>query len=139
MIPKRQLELHKINPPNTDSNRVATDNFGLSVAINGNYAVVGANQHDWDSAGNYKANAGAAYIFERNRNRRRSYGGCEKKLPPQTPIVPVPTNDQFGYSGISGNYVIVGARQNDYDSVGANQLNDAGSAFIFERRNGVWD
>ena len=44
------------------------ENFGFSVAIDGNYAIVGAYFEDHQDANgaNFKNNAGSAYIFERD-------------------------------------------------------------------------
>ena len=42
--------------------------------------------------------------------------------------------DRFGYSvSISGNYAIVGARNEDEDASGGNTIYGAGSAYLFER------
>lgn len=41
------------------------DRFGHSVSINDKYVVVGAPQHDYDGTTNI-ANAGAAYVFEKD-------------------------------------------------------------------------
>lgn len=134
--------IKKLTPPNTDSARVASDNFGRSVAISGDYIAVGAAANnggagqDWDSAGgNYKGDAGAVYIFERQNG---NWGYVKKLTPPNVDSARV-AGDIFGGSvGISGNYLIVGAINQDYDSVGGNLISNAGAAYIFERRNGVW-
>jgi hypothetical protein len=43
------------------------DRFGWSVAIDGDYIIIGAYQEDHNLAdADPKANAGSAYIFERN-------------------------------------------------------------------------
>ena len=47
--------------------------------------------------------------------------------------------DRFGVSSINGNYAIIGAYWEDHDASGTNPLNNAGSAYIFERDgNGNW-
>ena len=132
----------KLTPPNTDSARVASDGFGRSVAISGDYIAVGAGGNnggagqDWDSAGaNYKQDAGAVYIFERQNG---NWGYVKKLTPPNTDSARVASDIFGGAVGISGNYLIVGAVNQDYDSVGGNSLSNAGAAYIFERRNGVW-
>jgi hypothetical protein len=134
--------IKKLTPPNMDSARVASDGFGRSVAISGDYIAVGAagnngaEAQDWDSAGgNYKSNAGAVYIFERQNG---NWGYVKKLTPPNVDSARV-AGDLFGGSvGISGNYLIVGAINQDYDSTGGNPISNAGAAYIFERRNGEW-
>ncbi len=47
------------------SDRTSDDNFGYSVAISGNYFIVGAYREDHDASGNNGlSGAGSAYIFE---------------------------------------------------------------------------
>ena len=51
----------------TASDRSASDLFGYSVAISGDYAIVGAYGEDEDaSGGNRRTDAGSAYIFDQN-------------------------------------------------------------------------
>jgi hypothetical protein len=54
----------------TASDRGINDNFGSSVSISGNYALIGARSKDKTSGGptNF-SDAGSAYIFERNVSR----------------------------------------------------------------------
>ncbi len=133
----------KLTAPNTDSARVAGDNVGRAgLAISGDYIAVGASSNnstsaqDWDSlGGNYKADAGAVYVYERNNG---TWGFVKKLTPPNTDSARV-AGDVFGNAiAISGNYMIVGAASQDYDSAGGNSVANAGAAYIFERRNGVW-
>ncbi|MEQ8416849.1 MAG: DUF5018 domain-containing protein [Imperialibacter sp.] len=51
------------------------------------------------------------------------------------------TGDNFGGAGaISGNYAIVGSTNSDFDENGANYVNGAGAAYIFEKQeNGTWE
>ncbi len=116
------------------SDRGAGDYFGYSVSISGDYAIVGANEEDEDTAGaNLLGGAGSAYIFERdgsgNWSEKQKIVASDRGA-----------GDYFGWSvSISGNYVIVGAIHEDHDSAGANLLNSAGSAYIFERDgSGNW-
>ncbi|MBK8880663.1 MAG: FG-GAP repeat protein [Haliscomenobacter sp.] len=101
------------------SDRSLGDHFGFSVAINGTYAIIGAPDDD-HSLGTI--NTGSAYVFEliagtwtqveKLRSSDEDFGG------------------RFGASvSISGNYAVVGARNNDLV---------AGDAFVF-RRNGLND
>ena len=95
----------------------ASDSFGWSVAIDGNYAIVSAYLED-DASG---TDSGKAYIFDVTTGQLKwtldnpnPYGSSE--------------TDQFGYSvAISGNYAIVGAQLED-EASGTN----SGKAYIFE-------
>ena len=100
------------------------DSFGRSVAISGNYCIVGDTQGD-GGQGNTKP--GHAFIYERQRN------GEWKQVKALTGDA---NDDDFGYSvAISGNYCIVG----DYESTRGTAGGDKGHAFIYERqRNGDW-
>jgi Ca2+-binding RTX toxin-like protein len=93
------------------------DNFGSSVAIDGNYAVVGAENHHEGGA----TDAGAAYIFD------VATGNLLHTLNNPTPA----TDDYFGNSVvIDGNYAIVGAWQDDTDGF------NTGSAYVFNVTTG---
>lgn len=116
------------------SDREAGDHFGCSVAMSGNYAIVGARYQNLDaSGGNSLLSAGAAYIFERDISG--NWIETEKLVASDRDV-----GDDFGVSvGISGNYAIIGARAEDHDALGSNSTNAAGSAYIFERDpSGNW-
>jgi len=107
------------------SDRQADDYFGTSVAISGNYAIVGAYLEDPDSSGNVINNAGSAYIFERTNG---SWNQIKKIVASDRAAT-----DYFGWSvAISGNYAIVGAHAEDHDAIGDNEALTAGAAYIFE-------
>ncbi|MCB7129976.1 MAG: FG-GAP repeat protein, partial [Candidatus Brocadiales bacterium] len=101
----------------------AYDYFGYSVALSGDYALVGA---PWEDAGG--SGAGAAYIFY--RTGINSWDSGTKLLAPDTQA-----GDYFGYSvAISGDYALVGAEEED--AGGGN----AGAAYIFYRTGiNSWD
>ena len=101
------------------------DDFGIGVAISGNYAVVGAKGDDDKANG-----SGSAYIFERDTNG--IWTETQKLVASDGAYV-----DMFGFSvGISDNYIIVGR---DYNGNVADSNNDKGSVYIFERDvNGSW-
>ncbi len=113
-----------LNNPNAYSTSLG-DYFGNSVAISGNYAIVGALNEDDVGGGN----SGKAYIFNVTTgqllwtlNNPTSYSTSE--------------SDQFGWSvAISGNYAIVGAYFED-DAGGSR----SGKAYIFNVTTGalVW-
>lgn len=91
----------------------ATDYFGTSVGISGDYAVVGAYADDTGSVINH----GSAYVFERNAN------GVWQAIA-RIEASDKASNDLFGYaSAISGNLIVVGAHNKA--SVGA--------AYVFAR------
>jgi hypothetical protein len=105
------------------SDGAANDSFGYSVAIFGNYAVVGAPNKD--IGGNLSQ--GKAYVFFRTSSNTwtqqailtASDGG---------------NGDKFGSSvAIDGDYIIVGA---PHDKVGSNE--SQGSAYIFVRDGTSW-
>ncbi|MCS6850698.1 MAG: Ig-like domain-containing protein, partial [Gemmataceae bacterium] len=90
------------------------DYFGRSVAVSGNYVVVGA---PYDNMGAFEN--GSAHVYN---------------LASPTPTVPIAIlnnpspadGDQFGYSvAVAGNYVVVSA---PFDDTGAF---DAGSAYVY--------
>jgi hypothetical protein len=114
------------------SDRASGDNFGWSVAINGDYAIVGAPQEDEDASGNSTAaSAGSAYIFVRSGN---SWTQQQKMVASDRQA-----GDNFGFSvSISGNYAIIGANQEDEDASGAATADSAGSAYIFVRSGSNW-
>lgn len=87
------------------------DNFGTSVAISGTRMVVGSPS---DPTGAVRA--GSAYVYQ--------LGGATPNAPLLTINNPSPAiGDSFGWSvGISGNYVVVGAPEND---------GSKGSAYIY--------
>ncbi|WP_299456511.1 choice-of-anchor D domain-containing protein [uncultured Microscilla sp.] len=104
----------------------SNDQFGFSVAIDNDIAVVGAHNDDQDAlGGNLLDNAGAAYVFKRETGGIWNY---EAKLVARERKV----QDNFGCAvGVSGNNIIVGAQKEDEDANNEGNLNDAGAAYIF--------
>ena len=108
--------IHTLDNPNAYSTS-ASDNFGYSVAISGDYAIVGAYLED-DAGGSA---SGKAYIFNvitgslvHTLDNPNAFGTS--------------ANDFFGYSvAISGDYAIVSAYQED-DAGGTS----SGKAYIFK-------
>lgn len=114
------------------SDRVRNSNFGCSVSISGNYAVIGSRTNSFDEVGENEIWAsGAAYIFEKNNN--------DEWIEVQK-IVASDRNDEGYFGGavsISGNYIVVGEIG---DGNTSNGYTWAGAAYIFERNNtGVWN
>ena len=116
--------LHTLDNPNAYGSG-NSDYFGTSVAISGNYAIVGA--YNEDKAG--ITDSGKAYIFNvatgalvHTLDNPNAYGESE--------------NDYFGREvSIDGNYAMVGV-QNEDDAA----ANDSGKAYIFNVTTGelVW-
>ena len=99
------------------------DNFGFSVAIEGNTLVGGALQYTPIIS---QPAYGAAYVYEFNGSSWVSQGRLTASDGAQF--------DRFGYSvAVSNNVVAVGAREDD-TAVGG----DTGSAYIFTRSGTTW-
>lgn len=95
--------------------------FGYSVAIDGDTAIVGSIGDSGD--------AGSAYIFSRNAGGPDSWGEIRKLVASDTE-----TEDGFGFAvSIFGDRAVVGAPGND--DLGA----DSGSAYVFGRNVGGID
>jgi len=109
------------------------DQFGYSVSISGDYAVAGAKFADTDELDeNIMTSAGAAYIFYKDQDSINGWGQVKKIL--QTNRAP---NDEFGVSvSISGDYVLVGADNDDQDAMDNDSLGNAGSASVFHKDQG---
>jgi len=102
------------------SDAQAGDNFGRSVSIHGDTAIVGASYEDTGAA-----NAGAAYIFTRSGSTWTE----QQKIQASD----AQAGDYFGQSvSIYGDTAIVGA---NYEDTGAS---DAGAAYIFTRSGSTW-
>lgn len=105
--------------------RLLTENshqFGNSVAISGDTAVVGADYDDVDG----NEDQGSAYIYVRDGASWTQ----QQKLTASTGV----EGDHFGDSvGISGNTVIIGAPGD-----GLGEPTDPGSAYIFVRNGTIW-
>ncbi|MDP8237809.1 MAG: T9SS type A sorting domain-containing protein [Candidatus Hatepunaea meridiana] len=104
----------------TADDAASRDNFGNSVSISGNYAVIGASGNDDDGQG-----SGSAYIFVRD--------GEEWVQQQKLAADDAAASDNFGSSvSIDGDYAIVGACLNDDDG------DRSGSAYIFVRDGEEW-
>ena len=93
----------------------AVDEFGVSVAVSGDTAVIGAY---WDD--DPRGDSGSAHVFTRNDGVWSEQG----KL---TASDGAP-NDWFGWSvAVSGDTVVIGAYKDDDNGT------DSGSAYVFTR------
>ena len=98
------------------------DQFGISVAVSGDTAVVGARLRELNGF----VNTGAAYVFERNVGGANSWGETAILLPGD------PADSQFfgEHVDIDGDTIVVGAPR---DPEGGNR---AGAAYVFQRDDG---
>ena len=131
------------------SNIDAHDRFGWSVAIDGDFIVVGAINESSNALGingnqtdNTALNAGAAYVFSRIGNTWTQ----EAYIKASNTNGGSSGGDNFGTSvAISGNIILVGAPGEDSNSTGVdgnesnNSASSSGAAYIYKRSpNGVW-
>ncbi len=106
----------------TSSNGAAGDQFGWSVSVSGNTAVIGAPYKTVNS----NSEQGAAYVFVQS-------GGMWTQ---QAELISSDgaANDNFGYSvAVNGNTAVVGAY---YKTVNSNSRQ--GAAYVFVQSGGTW-
>lgn len=125
------VQIQKLQSPNFNQ----FDHFGTAVAISGDYIFVGAWGEDYDELeSNYLDSAGAAYIFKKQGSGLFAF---EQKIVASDREA----LNAFGYGiAVDGDYAILSPVRHDYDASGANFLDDAGAAYIFEKDgNGIWN
>lgn len=142
-----------LKAPNTGSN----DQFGFSVAINGDYAIVGAYFEDNNVTSIINTDnptitesgtindSGAAYIFKRDSSTG------DWSLDAYLKASNAGSGDQFGCSvAVSGDFAIVGAYSEGNDSTSINNTDNvsivdsgtasgSGAAYIFRRDSSTGD
>ena len=100
------------------SDGAAFDNFGVSVSIDGDYAIIGADEDDGER--------GSAYVFKRNGT---SWTQKYKLIASDGE-----TDDDFGQTvSIDGDYAIIGAPWDDDNG------DHSGSAYVFKRDGTAWN
>ena len=105
----------------TGSDSAASDLFGFSVSIDGDYAVVGSRFGD-----SVVANTGSAFVYGRNQGGTDAWGQIKKLTASDAAL-----SDQFGYSvAVSGTTIAVGARLDD------DGASNTGSVYIFDQDHG---
>ena len=108
----------------TASDPAEGERFGVSVAIEGDVAVVGA-----DASLPYTGDPGAAYVFYRDQGGQDAWGEVVKLTASDASV-----EDYFGASvALSGTLAIVGA---DGEGPGGSQI---GAAYLFSRDQGGTD
>jgi len=96
------------------------DLFGISVAVDGDTAVIGAQRDD-----DHGAESGSVYVFTRS-DGVWTQGA---KLLPSDGV----EDSWFGHSvAVDGDILVIGSPRNDA------QGSNSGSAYVFTRSNGVW-
>ncbi len=127
------------------SNSQASDRFGWSVAVSGDTVVVGANGEDSitggvnstpDDSGGTLFESGAAYVFVRSGGSWSQQAYLKASNPGKS--------DRLGESvAVSGDTVVVGARQEDSSTPGVTgtpneSASNSGAAYVFVRSGGSW-
>lgn len=104
---------------------VSLDNFGVSVGLNADAIIVGANQND-----DKGSNSGSAYIFERNQGGAENWGQSIKLLADDGTA-----SDQLGFAvAVNGNFAVASAR---FDNI---KGTNSGAVYVWERQqNGFWE
>lgn len=128
----------------TPTNPGTGDDYGSSVAADGDVIVVGAPEEDSNAIGvngdgtnNSSINSGAAYVFARS--------GTSWTQEAYLKASNTGSQDLFGWSvAVSGTTVIVGAMWEDSEGNvvngdGSNDLaSGSGAAYVYERSGGIW-
>ena len=103
----------------TDGGR--DDDFGVSVSLDGDTAVIGADHND-----DHGLDSGSAYIFQRDLGGPHNWGQFAKIAASDAS-----NDDRFGKSvAISGDTVIVGSPGDDDNGT------NSGSVYVFQRDHG---
>ena len=107
----------------TASNATADALFGRAVAVDGEWAVVGASKEPHDGSDG----EGAAYVF------RRSGGNWSEHQ--RLVASDASERDLYGQAlAIDGETIVVGAYKDWYDGG-----NEAGTTYVYELRDGSWE
>ncbi len=126
------------------SNTGANDSFGMSVALSGDTAAIGAYQESSNATGvngnqqdNSIGSSGAVYVFTRSSSAwsQQAYLKASNSG----------DGDTFGWGlALSGDLLVVGAPQEDSNASGVNgnqadnSVQESGAAYLFTRSAGVW-
>ena len=118
------------------SDRDANDRFGESVAISGDYIIIGVHREDEDENGNNTLqDPGSVYIFKKDEGGTDNWGQIKKIVASNRAAY-----DFFGKSvAISGDYAIIGGSNVDTDANGGNLITNAGAAYILKKDLGGTD
>ncbi len=134
------------------SDRDTSDEFGWTVDISGETIIVGAHHEGHDElGGDFIFKSGSVYAFDRGVDgewtesqkivawdRQPDSGGGDETINIWH-YQDIDYGDLFGCSiAISGDFMIVGAHNGDYNPAGFSGIDQAGAAYIFRRVAGVW-
>ncbi len=113
----------------TAADGIPLDDFGVSVAISGDWVVVGAYRNDDACPKNPDCNSGAAYMFRHDDNATPSDPSDDTWIPEgKLTALDAAEDDHFGLAvAIAGDRVVVGAFLSDDGGT------DSGSAYVFRR------
>ena len=116
--------------------RESWDRFGFDVAIDTNIIVVCSYSEDEEEDGitGSTTNAGSAHIFERD-------GGGIWTQVDKIVADDRDAGDHFGWSlDVHNDWIVLGCHSDNHDEFDADYLEDAGSAYIFEKvAPGDWE
>lgn len=128
LIAQNWSQMNKV----VSNERAVNDQFGFSVGLSGDYAIIGCHREDEDQNGaNYLEEAGAAYIYRRE--------DCSWVLHQKIVASDRKEGQQFGLQvTIAGDYAFVGTYFEDRDENGNNPLPIAGAVYVFKNNNGNW-
>jgi len=102
----------------------AGDSFGV-VSISGDTLLVGAAGDDDACPADPSCNSGAVYVFSRNHGGLNAWGFVQKLT-----AMDAAAGDRFALPSISGDTVLVGAKNND-DACASDPYCNSGSAYVF--------
>lgn len=109
----------------TASDAGLRDHFGISVALDGDTAIVGATWDDDACPADLNCNSGSVYVFERNEGGPGNWGELRKLTASDAD-----SGDEFGSAvALEGDTIVVGTIRNA----------GTGSAYIFGRNEGGSD
>ena len=113
----------------TASDGDSYDNFGISVAVDGEAIVIGASGDDDNGA-----DSGSVYVFTRDPDSG-VWSQAAKLTASEGEAL-----DYFGQSvAVSGDTVLVGAPFDDREETDTETgLEDSGTVYVFTKANGVW-
>jgi hypothetical protein len=116
-------------------NRASNDRFGSTVAISGDYAVVGSAYHGYDRFnGNYLAYAGSVVVYKRNAGS----GIWDMDTILDRPVARYENYEFGGAVDIDGDVLVVGCKADERDENETNILNGEGAVFVFRRTGQQW-
>ncbi len=111
-------QVQKIVP----SDRSIYDYFGTSLSLDSNQLAIGSMKNN---------STGRAYIFKDSANQYREKYKISSK--------DIEATDMFGHSVfLKKGWLVVGAPEEDHDTIGINQMGSSGSAYVFKEKGNSW-